>query len=424
MSGASRVLWTRRELLKLSLASVLLSGCSRFSRREQVSAPRYFMTIFMRGGIDAIWTTNPRTRSEVASGIDVPYGANEIVDAKGIPLGPLFAPLAARVSTMAILNGVQVQTANHETGAVQMARVRTGCTQRHPALLDIIGRRRDGQPLASVALGPLQNHDYAPNWFPSPQNHDHPERKTLFERLDDTTPEDLQLMAEALRSQLKRFGALQMGDGIDATAENLRATAELFERLAGVPRFAPNVWSTSKEGQSLATTFQRALWVLQNDLARCVYLKIHLDWDSHFDNQRRQTNSTSTFITVLDRFLAELATTRNHHGTLASNTLIFAGSELGRLPILNGDRGKDHFPEAPYLFLGPGINTHDGKGSVFGATNGRMQATSISLTTGRASDAGHLVTLDDVGTTLLTLAGLDPEQHGYQGRRLDFLLSG
>jgi hypothetical protein len=36
---------------------------------------------------------------------------------------------------------------------------------------------------------------------------------------------------------------------------------------------------------------------------------------------------------------------------------------------------------------------------------------------------GELVTLDDIGATLLDLAGVDPAPRGYLGRRLDFLVA-
>src|SRR5438105_9242114 len=61
---------------------------------------------------------------------------------------------------------------------------------------------------------------------------------------------ELELMAETLRSQFKRLGALHHDDATFATAENLRQCVALFERVARVPRFTPAVWSKSREGRS------------------------------------------------------------------------------------------------------------------------------------------------------------------------------
>jgi hypothetical protein len=228
-------------------------------------------------------------------------------------------------------------------------------------------------------------------------------------------------MARGLRSQLDRLAGRHASE---ATIDNLRQIARLFERLRTVSPFRPAIWSSSKRGQSLATDFQRILWALEHDLVCGVYLKVLYEWDSHYNNQSKQVESSGTFMPVFDRFLSEMNRVGNGFGTLASTTAILCGSELGRFPVLNADLGKDHFPEAPYLFLGPGINTGDGKGSVFGSTGRQMQALPVSPKTGRGVEAnGCLVTLDDVGATLLALAGIEPERYGYGGRRLDFLLT-
>jgi hypothetical protein len=51
-----------------------------------------------------------------------------------------------------------------------------------------------------------------------------------------------------------------------------------------------------------------------------------------------------------------------------------------------------------------------------------MQGLKVSSKTGLPVDVGgeHLV-LDDLGTTLLHMAGINPELYGYLGRRLSFL---
>jgi len=413
--------WTRRDILKLASASLMFSsGCEQRVSRRPATRPRYFVTIFLRGGIDAILTTNPKTRADVAAEVDVPYRAADILEVGGTPLGPHLAPIAGKIGQIAIVNGVQVQTANHETGTVQMVRVKTRCTPQSPGLLDIIASHRDGQPLGTMSLGHVSAIDHSPGWFGSSASTS-PDRKTLLDRLDDASPADLELMAHGLRSQLEGLTARHAND---ATIDNLSQTALLFERLRDVPPFRPAVWSSHRKAQALAADFQRMLWALQHDLVGCVYLKVFYDWDSHFNNHNRQVESSGMFMPMFDRFLSEMNIVSNRFGTLASNTAIFCGSELGRFPILNADRGKDHFPEAPYLFLGPGINTYDGKGAVFGTTGKQMQTLPVSLETGH--DAGperHIITLDDIGATLLSLAGIEPERHGYDGRRLNFLLT-
>ena len=54
----------------------------------------------------------------------------------------------------------------------------------------------------------------------------------------------------------------------------------------------------------------------------------------------------------------------------------------------------------------------------------RMEALPVSVQSGRAADAnGHAPILDDVGATLLRLAGFaDPSVYGYDGKHLAFLV--
>lgn len=110
--------------------------------------------------------------------------------------------------------------------------------------------------------------------------------------------------------------------------------------------------------------------------------------------------------------------------SLAAQTLVVMGSEIGRFPALNGQHGKDHFPEAPCVLFGAGVNAGGGKGAVYGRTGKKMEAARVALATGRDTAVnGHEVLLDDLGATLLYLGGVsDPSVYGYDGRVLEFLV--
>src|SRR5689334_8407167 len=106
-------MWTRRRMMQLAVATGLMAGVPRVRAQAAArAAPRYFVNIFLRGGIDAVTTTDPKTRAQVLPNIDVPYGANEIVDAGGLQFGPHFRPLQKWAGKMAILRNVAVNTAN------------------------------------------------------------------------------------------------------------------------------------------------------------------------------------------------------------------------------------------------------------------------------------------------------------------------
>jgi uncharacterized protein (DUF1501 family) len=428
-------MWTRRQVLSLGIAGWALSqGLPRSALaaapRREPRRPRYYLIVTPGGGMDSVYTTDPKTRTEVEDWVDVPYGANQIVNAGAYPLGPHFAPLARWAPRMAILNGVQVGTANHESGFLQASRLKMGVNLHTPSLLDLIGAHREGQPLASISLGQFVGQDYSAGWFGAfEREKEHkvpgqpPTYNPLLEGLSSQEPADLERMARVLR---RRADELRQGGSAaqEVTAGNLEQVAALFDRIPSVPPLELRTWSDVPARQNLARHFQRILWAFENDLTCGAFLRMGvLEWDSHYANARSQTTWNGHFATMFDRFLEELHQRHNTFGPLADSTLVVVGSELGRFPGLNDNEGKDHLPQVPYLFLGAGVRTGD-RGALYGATGRKMEGLPLSLATGRPTvTGGHLPTLDDVGTTLLHLAGLKPSLYGYNGRVLDFLLS-
>ena len=406
----SQIRCTRREALKLGLAglaSLGLSGCrgdSPSARPASVKRPRYFVTILLSGGIDSIWTTDPRERGEVEAGIDLPYRSSDIVEAGGLKLGPHLASLAPVAQRLSVVNGVQVATANHTWGWLQFDRLRTRIDERMPVIGSLLGEARDGQPLAVAQL---------------------PRDEMMFQRVERTTPDERREMAAALARQRRRLSATQ-AEG--AVGQSLADAAALLDRMATARPFVPEAPDQPADAPKVAGgpfrhSFQRALWAIENDVVACCQLsgdRQGQPWDSHWDNTRLQTSASSNMVPLIARFLAALSERRNAHGLLADQTLVVIGSEIGRFPRLNGVLGKDHWPEVPFLFWGAGI-VHQ---QTFGHTGTHLESLPVSLRTGRGGGAGgEMLTLDDIGTTLLHLAGVDPAPRGYVGRHLDFLVA-
>jgi hypothetical protein len=411
---------TRRELLKLSLGAALLSRSrgSHASRRASFKT-RYFVTVVLGGGIDAIMSTDPKSRAQVETWVDVPYNANEIVTRGRTPLGPLLAPLVQMKSPLraAILNGVLVATASHPAGLLHLARLKSGADRTEPTIHDVLSAHREGQPVGTISFGGLTPPEYSPGWF---GNADGP--GGILQRLDVIDPTDLRRMASALRKSARRL--TERRDPQETrTANNILESAGLFERLVEIPRYREERWSDDEEAQSIASTLQRTLWLLEHDLVKCVRWDAGQRWDSHSNNLVEQTRSSKPFFEMFARFLGELAQRRGHFGALSEQTSILIGSELGRFPRLNTSSGKDHFPEAPYILFGPDFNTRGAEVATYGGTGRKMEALPISLRTGAVDLQGHPLRLDDLGTTLLHLAGIDPRRYGYEGQILDFVIA-
>jgi hypothetical protein len=374
--------------------------------------------------MDAVLTTDPKTRSDVESWVDVPYGPSEIVSASGLSLGPGLKPIARWLPRMAIVNGVRVLTANHQTGYSQFARFKTNVSSAMPTLLEVIGGHREGQPLAYMHLAPNFGNLFSPNkgfinvsvakdLVPSAGQSSH----GLLDYISSLNHDDLYVLSDTLRAQAKELS------GSPGSAASAREAADFFEAVGRGTPFKEEKWWNDDGDAYVGRDMQRCLWALENDLTACVFCG-SFGWDTHINNFDQQTDQAASFFPMLDRFLDELSKRSNPHGLLAENTLVIVGSELGRHPGLNYNKGKDHFPEAPILLLGAGINTGGGKGAVYGRTGKSMQSLPVSISTGvPGGPKEQILTLDDLGATVLHIAGLQPGPNGYPGRVLDFLVA-
>lgn len=422
----------RREFLELALSSTaflalsnLAVGCGKKSsaRRDDAGAPaaagrpRYVVNLLLSGGHDTVYTTDPKTRGEVERDVDLP-AAGELVEVGGLRLGPHFAALAPHAARMAVLNGVQVGTANHETGLKQFFRLKTNVSERMPTALDLIGEHRDGQPLPVAYMNVQFRVMHSPSYFGYGDRF-YLGNQNLFDLLNEAEGSELEKVARALEREAASLA--RQGD-VDAptaaTAAHMRQAAAFYDRTAGLPAFFPTQVSPDYTSQAMAEALQRTLWLLEHDLTPCVGVDLGLlGWDTHQRNADRQAQMSSAFVTHLLAFLDGLATRSNAHGRLIDQTLVLAGSDLGRFPRLNDMLGKDHLPQTSFLALGAGVRP-----GRFGGTDRRMAAVPVDAASG-AVGKGSLLMLDDVGATLLRIAGLDPERYGYTGRTLEFLVA-
>src|SRR4051812_8580054 len=94
--------------------------------RPSGGAPTAFVQLVLPGGMDAILTTDPKIKSDLAKdrAIDLPYAEDKITRVGSTNLGPLFAPIARFVPKMAIVNGVQCSTVAHTSGHLQIQQMR------------------------------------------------------------------------------------------------------------------------------------------------------------------------------------------------------------------------------------------------------------------------------------------------------------
>lgn len=418
---------SRRSILRLIAAGGVHAAAWPLVRQRAAYAgtlarPRFYLQIIPQGGMDAIYSTDPKKENEVDHGIDVPFAANEIVELSGTRLGPCFRELARWMPKLAIVNAFRQNSANHVSGLAHVTRFKSSTTDETPTLLDIIGARREHEALGAISIGPVFTSGFSPTFFGEPSTQTFGSDAGLFEHLDQADPDDLVALARALRRQASTLGGARASAAEKATGENLLASAELFARVAVSPKFAPVDWTHALEpGLHCGRDLQRVLWFFENALTRCATVCVgNLRFDTHLHNTTKQPVMVRYLAFLLDKLFTELEHRMVDGRPMSEQTLIVIGSEIGRFPRLNETHGKDHFPQAPHLFYGPGIAT----GVSYGATGRNMASLPVSLVNGKPESTGHLLRVDDIGTTLLTLDGADPEQHGYVGKRLPFLMGG
>ena len=419
---------SRRDVLKLALGTGAwlagsALGCGKRADNNAGPAPepqrpRYWVLILLSGGHDSLYTTDPKSEQEVDSIVTLPT-ENRIVSASDIKLGPHFAPLERWASKLAVLNGVQVRTANHDTGQKQFFHLKTNISDGMPSVLDIIATRRSGQPLGVAYLNLSARVMHSPAYFGTADKF-YFGTGDVFDQVARAKPDELAALAKVMRQRSRDVARAGMGwREAEQTAKYFDEVASFFERVAHVPALQITARSTDYVTQSMAESLERALWLIEHDLTSGIILDLGLlGWDTHIRNESKQQEMSGNFATFFDEFLTELHTRTNTHGTLADRTVTVVGSELGRFPRQNDMLGKDHLPQTSFLFAGAPFRV----GKTFGRTGRRMEGLPIAYTNGDPAEAGRVPVLDDVGTTLLRIAGIDPERYGYGARVCEFLL--
>ena len=388
------------------------------------SRPRYLILVNVNGGLDAVLTTDPKRASDVDEGIDVPYGVADTFEVDGRQFGSHLAPMRSWLPSFAVINNVEMNTVSHSTGNNHFFRLRRSI--RGPLISDVVGWHRDTQAIGAITVGGITPGELsrgvlgcAKDQFVGGEL-----LPNLCDHLDSVDPVDLERAALALDS----LGGDAATD--PETRRHASDTARFFRAYREAPQFRAQHWFDDTDPRdrnvhdeprtpNACRDFQRVLWLLEHDLAKAVnFVCVDFFWDSHTNNLSWQRQMNQAFFPILERFMSELGTRHNQHGVLAEQTLLVMGSELGRFPRLNGERGKDHLPEAPLFIYGPGVRS-----GTYGVSGRRMEGLPVSLATGHYDDRGRVINVDDIGTTVLGAFGIDPVSHGYWASHLDFVLA-
>jgi uncharacterized protein (DUF1501 family) len=87
------------------------------------------------------------------------------------------------------------------------------------------------------------------------------------------------------------------------------------------------------------------------------------------------------------------------------DTVVVVLSELGRMPSLNEDLGKDHWPVTSALLVGPRVGT----GRSLGGTTSSLAARTVDIQSGEVDDSsGTSINYENFTAGLLQALDVDP----------------
>jgi uncharacterized protein (DUF1501 family) len=142
-------------------------------------------------------------------------------------------------------------------------------------------------------------------------------------------------------------------------------------------------------------------------------------WDSHALNDEQQSPLFEGLFASLQELRNLLLMTPGQRGgSLYEETVVVVLSEMGRTPTLNGARGKDHWHYTSSMLWGPGVQG----GQSIGGFDESQLGLPIHSQSGELDENGSPPSIDSLGATLLTLAGLDPANEGVPAEVIEALI--
>ncbi len=375
---------------------------------------RRFENVFVvlaPGGWDVTYIFDPKPDNPDVTapfGDVVSMGALDLWLSDNRPIAKIF--FEAHNSLCAVVNGIQVRSIAH---IPCRRRILTGSTAKEaPDLGSILGHELGpGLPVGKLALG--SNHFPGTLAFSSVSVGITNQLKAILSKADiypasaagghpDYIPNTaekaairtyLQARVQRERAQRGRLG------------ENRRLLDDFVHSLDQSQILKGYSDDFGERGITLDLTAQTQLAIsaVQSGLTRVVMLEDRGNWDTHqtFDQQGFFFEQLFTGLHTLVTQLQATAGRRSGQ-TMFDESLVVVLSEMARTPKVNLGGGKDHWPYASALLIGPSI-----KSGVYGATDNKQEAQNVDFSTGLTSSAGEPLMAENLIASILTAAGID-----------------
>ena len=402
-------IYDRRQVLRFGASAMVGAVLSRFAMRDALadgaaSVPaaggaqspiagtaKAVIVLYMNGGPSHIDTWDPKPGAATGG----PHKAIKTRTA-GLQISEHMPRLADMSDKFAVVRSMSSKEGNHQRAQYLL---RTGYapnpTVIHPSLggwvSKKLGEPKNGLP-AFVSLGGpslgagFLGVQYGPFVLPKPGL---PANVTYGVDTDQPRFERRLGLLDAMEQRFSQSTG-------DAKVEGRRALSRKSVALMHTPDLS--AFDLSKEEPTRLASFgdtdfgrgcATAARLVEKGV-RCV--EVMLDgWDTHKDN----FNRVKTLMGTLDAAMSSLITELSRRNLLDSTLIVWMG-DFGRTPRINGNEGRDHYPQAwSTVLAGAGIK----KGQVYGETDANGEKVTKDL-----------VSVPNLAATIATVLGMDPSE--------------
>ncbi len=171
-------------------------------------------------------------------------------------------------------------------------------------------------------------------------------------------------------------------------------SADLSSRdVADIANYLPD------NGNSSGPKFQAEMCAALLASGQCAAagFKSSAKFDTHADSDARTALLANTLFEELNSLISEL----ERHG-IAEKTTIMIGSEFGRTPWLNGNKGRDHWATGSVILMGKGLN---GNRTIGQSTDG-LRASLVNPETLQPDENGIKISIQHVHRALRDHLGM------------------
>ncbi len=365
----------RRNFMKLvglsGLALATPVASDAFAAEDnKVYKGNFFIAFVANGGWDVCNLCDPKGQSE---GVDQAFATGDILTAGKIK----YAPIGANESffkkfkdDLLVINGIDTITNGHSTGS-RYAGTGQLTGRGYPTFAALFAAKKSeglGLPLAYLSYG---GYSATGNLLPVSRLGSTASIERLgesdFEGGNLDRPYLSEFGTKALAELRAKRRSTQLGrqnlPKINREMGTLFAAQLSASKLKKISEYLPN----DEELNSLRGAKRSAAVVMAACKAGlCISANLSVGgFDTHGDHENRQNDRLTEYTETVE-YLMERAEALG----IRDRVVLMMASEFSRTPKYNDDQGKDHWPVASMMFMGPGI-----KGNrVIGATDENHQA--------------------------------------------------